>query len=273
MPIFMSTPASNTPVELPFKFQGGLALTTKTIGFMLAAQGIYSMIAQLVLFPFVVRCFGTLNTYRFVLCIWPLLYLSVPYLVLLPPSFHLPAAYIALICKITLHVIAFPSNAMLLANSAPSLTVLGSINGVAASTASLSRSLGPTITGYLHSKGLELNYSVLSWWACGVVCSIGALESFWVEKDDAAQPEDQEKTEKMESDDCEAGSRTTNSQHIYSSRDDSVEELGLFSQPSREYCDAHGSTSSVSLIRADSGEELADISFKPKPADNYTHLR
>ncbi|KAK2732511.1 hypothetical protein FQN57_002603 [Myotisia sp. PD_48] len=196
MPVFLSTPVSTEPVKLPFKFQGGLALSTKTIGFMLAIQGIYSMVAQLVLFPFVVRSFGTLRIYRFVLVVWPLLYLAVPYLVLLPEALRLPAAYIALICKITMHVIAFPSNAMLLANSAASTTVLGSINGVAASTASLSRSLGPTVTGFLHSKGLEHGISVLSWWACGIVCALGAFESFWIVDDEKPSQRDPEKSEK-----------------------------------------------------------------------------
>ncbi|KAF3491254.1 uncharacterized protein GIQ15_00771 [Arthroderma uncinatum] len=231
MPVFLSTPVSNVPVELPFKFLGGLALSTKTIGFMLAIQGIYSMIAQLVLFPFVVRSFGTLNTYRFVLIVWPILYLAVPYLVLLPEAFRLPAAYIALICKITLHVIAFPSNAILLANSAPSTTVLGSINGVAASTASLSRALGPTVTGFLHSKGLEHRLSILSWWACGLICALGAFESFWIEQDSpkpAPQVGDPEKSVKLDIDDCEAGLQ-------YEASNSTVNKAGFLSTQSREH--------------------------------------
>ncbi|KAL2818379.1 major facilitator superfamily domain-containing protein [Aspergillus granulosus] len=182
MPVFLSTPKSNDDVTLPFKFTGGLGLSTKTIGFMLAVQGVYSMIAQLWLFPFVVRHFGTLRTFRFVLLVWPPLYLLVPYLILLPEKLQMTAAYVALICKITFHVIAFPSTAILLANAAPSSKVLGSINGAAASTASLSRAFGPSVTGFLHSKGLDSGYSVISWWACGIVCTIGAIQSFWIEE-------------------------------------------------------------------------------------------
>ncbi|KAE8377814.1 major facilitator superfamily domain-containing protein [Aspergillus bertholletiae] len=185
MPVFLSTPKSDEDTALPFKFTGGLGLPTKTIGFMLAVQGVYSMIAQLWLFPFVVRHFGTLRTFRFVLLIWPPLYLLVPYLILLPEALQMAAVYAALISKITFHVIAFPSTAILLANAAPSSKVLGSINGAAASTASLSRAFGPTITGLLHSKGLESGYSVLAWWACGIVCIIGAIESFWMEESDS----------------------------------------------------------------------------------------
>lgn len=185
MPVFLSTPKSdNNDVVLPFKFSGGLGLQTKSIGFMLAVQGVYSMIAQLWLFPFVVRNFGTLRTFRFVLLVWPPLYLIVPYLVLLPAKIQIAAAYVSLISKITFHVMAFPATAILLANAAPSSKVLGSINGVAASTASLSRAFGPTITGFLHSKGLESGYSVLAWWACGIVCVIGAIESFWMDESD-----------------------------------------------------------------------------------------
>lgn len=182
MPVFLSTPKSTDHVTLPFKFTGGLGLPTKTISFMLAVQGVYSMIAQLWLFPFVVRHFGTLRTFRFVLLVWPPLYLAVPYLILLPEFLQTTAVYVALISKITFHVIAFPSTAILLANAAPSSKVLGSINGAAASTASLSRAFGPTVTGLLHSKGLESGYSVLAWWACGLVCVIGAIESFWMEE-------------------------------------------------------------------------------------------
>lgn len=182
MPVFLSTPKSDVETSLPFKFTGGLGMSTSTIGFMLAIQGIYSMIAQLWLFPFVVRRFGTLKTFRFVLLVWPPLYLAVPYLILLPTTLQIPAVYCALIGKITLHVIAFPTIAILLANAAPSSKVLGSINGAAASTASLGRALGPTITGFLHSKGLASGYSVLAWWACGIMCLVGAVESFCMEE-------------------------------------------------------------------------------------------
>lgn len=193
MPVFLSTPVSDEVPTLPFKFTGGLALSTKTIGFMLAVQGVYSMVAQLWLFPFLARHFGTLRTFRFVLTVWPALYLVVPYLVLLPSQLQMTAAYVSLISKITLHVIAFPSTAILLANSAPSHSVLGSINGVAASTASLSRAFGPTINGYLHSKGLEWGYSGLAWWACGIVSVIGAVESFWMEEVDPKETTELEK--------------------------------------------------------------------------------
>jgi hypothetical protein len=182
MPLFLSEPLSYEKPHLPFKFSGGFAMSTKTIGFMMAVQGVYSMVAQLFLFPFMVRRLGTLRSFRFVLLVWPLLYFVVPYLVLLPTQMQKLGIYASLLIKITFHVIAFPSTAILIANAAPSKSVLGSINGVAASTACLARALGPTITGFFHSAGLKIGYNGLAWWIAGMVCAIGAFESFWMEE-------------------------------------------------------------------------------------------
>ena len=180
MPVFLSTPVSHAPPTLPFKFTGGFSLSTKTIGFMLAVQGVYSMIAQLLLFPYLVRRFGTLNVFRTVLFLWPLLDFAVPYLVLLPQKMQVCGIYVCLITKITLHVLAFPSIAIIITNSAPSMLVLGTINGAAASTASLCRAFGPTITGVVHAAGLRTGYSGLAWWASGFICLLGAIESLWM---------------------------------------------------------------------------------------------
>ncbi|KAL2057173.1 hypothetical protein ABVK25_002225 [Lepraria finkii] len=182
MPVFLSEPISHEPPSLPFHITGGFAFSTKKIGFMLSVQGAYSMLAQIFIFPFAARHFGTLKTFRFVVMTWPLLYLVVPYVVLLPQWLQVPGVYFCLIWKITSHVLAFPSNAILLTNSAPSLLVLGVINGTAASTASLARACGPTVTGILHAWGLEMGSTGLAWWASGIISLIGALESMWLEE-------------------------------------------------------------------------------------------
>lgn len=196
MPVFLSEPVSHEPLSLPFKFMGGFGFSSKQIGCMLSVQGVYSMIAQIFLFPYAARKLGTLKTFRAVLLTWPLLYLVVPYLVLLPPSLQTPGIYLCLLWKITSHVLAFPSNAILLTNSAPSALVLGVINGVSASTASLARACGPTVTGILHSWGLQLGSAGLAWWASGLICLLGAIESLWLEEGpgrmDQPDPEDEE---------------------------------------------------------------------------------
>jgi len=85
--------------------------------------------------------------------------------------------YGVVIWKCTFATMAYPSNAILLTNSAPSLLVLGTINGVAASTASLSRAFGPTVSGILFSAGLRLGYSGLAWWCSALISVAGAVIS------------------------------------------------------------------------------------------------
>ncbi|KAI9794472.1 MAG: hypothetical protein M1833_000385 [Piccolia ochrophora] len=180
MPMMLSTPESDASPSLPFKFIGGFAMPTKTIGLIMSVQGAYSMFAQLFLFPVVVRRFGSLTVFRTVAVLYPLLYLVVPYLVLLPEELRMVGLSLTLLVKTTAMVLAYPSNAILLTNSAPSMLVLGAINGVAASTASLCRAFGPTVSGLIHSAGLEMGFSGLAWWSSALVCIVGAIESLWM---------------------------------------------------------------------------------------------
>lgn len=180
MPVLLSTPESADVPSMPFKFTGGFALSSKAIGAIFSFQGLYSMLAQLFLFPIIVRRFGNLKVFRFVALTYPFLYFSVPYLVLLKGRMRMIGLAICLLVKVTMGVLAYPSNAILLTNSAPSMLVLGTINGIAASIASLARALGPTISGMIHSTGLRMGYSGLAWWTGGLVCIVGAVESLWM---------------------------------------------------------------------------------------------
>ncbi|KAI1629989.1 major facilitator superfamily domain-containing protein [Exophiala viscosa] len=200
MPTFLSEDRMQTPAILPFKFSGGFGLSTQAIGYMLAVQGVYAMFAQMWLFPLVVRRLGNLRAYRLVLTIWPFLYLAVPYLVLLPEHLQKTGIYFCMMTKMTFHVISFPSNAILLANAVPSRSVLGSINGSAASAACFARAFGPVVTGSIHSVGLKLGYNGLAWWACGIVCAVGALESYWMEEGEGrlVRPSEQEEQNSCE---------------------------------------------------------------------------
>ncbi|KAI9847603.1 MAG: hypothetical protein M1837_002177 [Sclerophora amabilis] len=195
MPVLLSSPESNEDPSLPFKFTGGLALPTKTIGLIMSFQGVYSMIAQISLFPMVVRRFGPLAVFRFVTLLYPILYFVVPYVTLLPKPFQMIGVYFCLVLKVTAAVLAYPSNAILLTNSAPSNLVLGAINGIAASTASLSRALGPTVSGLIHSMGLQMGYSGLAWWSSALVSILGAVECFWMAEVDGRLDKDNGTTE------------------------------------------------------------------------------
>lgn len=179
-PVFLSSPAPKIaqPVSLPFKFVDGFDMDQKQIGLILSMQGIYQLFATLFLFPFIVARIGTLHLFRLLALTYFFLYFFTPYLVLLPKDLRVVGVYIAVIWRCTFSSMAYPSNAILLTNSAPSLQTLGTINGVAASTASLCRAFGPTITGFLYAVGLSTGYSGLALWCNGLVTIAGALVSF-----------------------------------------------------------------------------------------------
>jgi hypothetical protein len=178
LPILLSTKEPHgPPPSLPFKFVTGYGLTPKEIGVVLSVQGVYSMFATVFLFPMAVRRLGALGLFRSLALSYPLLYLVTPYVGLLPPSTRMAGVYALAVWKCTLATLVYPSNAILLTNSAPSLLVLGTINGVAASTASLSRAFGPSISGMLFSAGVDLGYSGLAWWCSALIAAAGGLLS------------------------------------------------------------------------------------------------
>ncbi|KAH8151023.1 uncharacterized protein LAJ45_04724 [Morchella importuna] len=179
-PVFLSTPPADEPPHHPFKFVGGFGLSTQAIGFILSMQGLISMTAQFFLFPPIVEYFGSFKVYRFCMLVYPIGYIIVPYLDFLPAEYSMAGIYAVLVIKIILGVMAYPCNAILLTNSAPSLLVLGTINGVAASTASIFRAFGPTITGIIYSKGLDYGIVGLAWWVNAAVCVLGGIQALWM---------------------------------------------------------------------------------------------
>ena len=164
-------------MDLPFKFSGGFELPTKSIGSILSVQGIIQTFATLIVFPWVSGKLGCLATFRIAVLSYPLLYLLMPYLTVLPATLRMPALYFMLVWKVTAQAFAFPPLQILLANSAPSKRVLGTLNGTAASSASLCRALGPTLSGFIQSAGLSIGAIGLPWWTSSAVAIVGAVLS------------------------------------------------------------------------------------------------
>ncbi|KAI1269008.1 major facilitator superfamily domain-containing protein [Xylariaceae sp. FL1019] len=178
LPVFLETavkPSEKIPTSLPFRFVDGFAFDTKTVGIILSIQGVYQLFVNLVLVPTCLKRFGALRLFRTVVVAYFLLYVVTPYLVLLPEAYRFVGIGAVLIWKCTFASMMYPSNAILTADSAPSHLALGTINGVAASTASLCRAFGPTISGILYAIGLRSGYSGLAWWCSALVAIAGAF--------------------------------------------------------------------------------------------------
>lgn len=198
LPIFLSSKLPNPPqpTELPFKFVGGFGFDTKTIGAILSMQGLYAMAATVFVFRRVVRLVGPRRLFKAISISYPLLYIVTPFLVLLPESYRMAGIYGIVVWKCTLSTLAYPSNTILLTNSAPSTLSLGMINGVSGSVASLSRAAGPAVSGWLYSMGLESGYSGLVWWFTALVTVLGAWISIAItdSREDLGEKDDDETT-------------------------------------------------------------------------------
>lgn len=161
----MAKPApTKGAAHLPFKFDGGFGWQTQNIGAFLAMQGAMQMFAQLILFPWLSKKLGSLRTFWITMCLYPILYILAPYLALLPEHLRIPGLTILLIGKVIFQSLSYPSLAIILANSSPSKRVLGTLNGAAASSASICRGFGPTVSGAVDSLGMQLGMSGLAWW-------------------------------------------------------------------------------------------------------------
>lgn len=214
LPVFLSTnpPEPPKPTTLPFKFADGFGLDTQTIGAILSAQGIYSLVSTRFLFPHITEKIGALRLFKIMSVLYPLLYFFTPYIVLLPESVRMLSVYAIVVWKMTFSTLAYPSNAILLTNSAQTTLTLGTINGAAASTASLCRALGPIISGTFYAMGMESGYSGLAWWITGLVTIGGAYIGLKIteprgrmdEKDDDGDDDEDEPSTSERADDTRA---------------------------------------------------------------------
>lgn len=174
----MSKPNIKETPRLPFHFKGGFGWSTQTNGAFLAMQGFLQMFAQLIVFPILSRKLGSLRTFWITLCLYPVLYLLAPYLALLPQNLRIPGLMVLLVGKVMFQSLSYPSLAIILTNSSPSKRVLGTLNGVAMSSASICRGFGPTISGAMDSLGDTLGMSGLAWWTIAAVALLGWLPGF-----------------------------------------------------------------------------------------------
>jgi hypothetical protein len=68
----------------------------------------------------------------------------------------------------------------LLTNSASSLRILGTLNGIATSVGAIGRALGPAIGGSTFTYGVKVGYVILPWWTLSFIATLAAIPSFWV---------------------------------------------------------------------------------------------
>ncbi|KAK3316643.1 major facilitator superfamily domain-containing protein [Apodospora peruviana] len=180
-PVYLSTPpdgAHHQHANL-LAFTGGLGLHSVAIGIWLSVFGIGGILLQLFIYPRIQARLGTLGVFRISLILFPLVYLLAPYLSLLPDTGALAflrwfGLGIIVWGQIMARTMAIPSTVILLTESAPTKSVLGTVHGAGNMLASLARAVGPAVGGAVYAAGVREGVVGAVWWFYLVVVAVVA---------------------------------------------------------------------------------------------------
>lgn len=214
LPVFMHYPSqkdrtSNPDVSLPFKFTGGFGIDSNRIVLLFTVYGIVGMFIQFLIFPPMASRYGVLTCLKAVTAMFPIIYIITPFTALFPTALTQQIAMFAvMLLKCWAVIFAFPCTTILLTNSAVSLRILGTLNGVATSISAIGRAVGPAIAGWTFSVGVSKGYVVLPWWTLAAFAILGAIapwlliemEGFGGDESDSDE-EEVEEEELLNSDD------------------------------------------------------------------------
>lgn len=180
--ILLPTPRSaNINARLPFSFTGGLGLSTEHVGLATAIIGIIGFPLQISSYPLINARLGTLRSYRVFLPFSPIAYTLLPFLTLLPDKAYLiwPCLTVVLALQVISRTFTLPGAIILVNNSAPDPSVLGTIHGFAQSVSSAARTLGPVLGGIGLGWGLKNNAVGAVWW-CMALVAITNWAVLWI---------------------------------------------------------------------------------------------
>lgn len=161
----------------------------------------------------VTKRFGVLFCMRACTFVVPFTYIITPYTVLMPtPMTQQAAVLTVMFIQGFAGVFAFPCMTILLTNSASSLRVLGTLNGVATALSAVGKAAGPYLAGRTFTWGAEAGYIIAAWWLLASFAIVGHISTWWlVEMDGFSGNEEKELDEDHEHiwlDSRENGSQT-----------------------------------------------------------------
>ncbi|KAH7027754.1 major facilitator superfamily domain-containing protein [Microdochium trichocladiopsis] len=184
LPVFLHYPVerhTSENVSLPLVFNGGFGLKSGSIGTIFTVYGLLCGLIQFLLYPPIATRFGILNCFKTSLVIMPISYFMLPYTVLIEDTRTKFAALMVIMTFKAVGVIfAFPSSTILLTNSATSLGILATLNGLATTFSALGRATGPAAAGAVFSYGVHRGIVGLPWWMLGTIAMIGAVPAWWI---------------------------------------------------------------------------------------------
>ncbi|KAJ5713810.1 glutamate carboxypeptidase [Penicillium malachiteum] len=225
-PVFLNYPVqdfeNNPDVELPFKFASGfgvgkryihhtqifyiinISTDSQTIGMYYTIIGVLGMVIQFLAFPPIAKYLGILRCFKAAAISMPVIFFLTPFTALVPEPFRLPAVLLIMLAKLTATCFGIPCCTILLTNSASSMSVLGTLNGVGTSVSALGRAAGPAVIGAAFSYGIKRGYVIIPWWLLSALALVSIAPAFWIVEQDGPHRDQVEEVE--ESRDSESAS-------------------------------------------------------------------
>lgn len=184
MPIFFEDKRALTSALLGsdsiFYSPGGLGLSLRSVGMIMAVNGVIALFVQAVIFPIAAAKIGVYRLFLAVTVLHPIAYVIVPMLLSVPESLLYPAIYLCLAVRNVFSIIVYPLLLILIKEATPAPSALGKVNGLAASAGAACRMIAPPIAGYLYTFGTKLDFTALAWYGSAIVAVAGAFQCFWV---------------------------------------------------------------------------------------------
>jgi hypothetical protein len=171
--------SSISPSQM-FHSPGGLGLSVRAVGMICAVNGAIALFIQAVIFPIAAERAGVFRLFIVVTVLHPIAYLLMPCLLAVPDSLLYPAIYACLAVRNCCSILVYPLLLIILKEATPSLSVLGRVNGMAASAGAACRMIAPPVAGYLYTVGTKVDCTALAWYGSAAVAILGAVQCFLV---------------------------------------------------------------------------------------------
>lgn len=174
---------SNASTPSIFNTSGGLGLSLRDVGLIMAVNGVIALLVQAVIFPIAAERVGVYKLFLIVTVLHPIVYAVVPLLLLVPESLVFPAIYVCLAIRNILSITLYPLLLILIKEATPTSSALGKVNGLAASAGAACRMIAPPVAGYLYTFGSKMNCTALAWYGSVLVAIVGSFQCFSVPRE------------------------------------------------------------------------------------------
>ncbi|KAM3086316.1 hypothetical protein ACMFMG_000452 [Clarireedia jacksonii] len=189
--IFLSTPVEKAENQHPpLRFNGGLAMQPREVGFAMSMLGAIGVTLQLVIYPMLNDRFGTIRIWRSALYVFPVAYTLAPFPALVSSMDFVSGKKILVWISVGFVLLLFiigrtgvtPATTLLINDCTPHPSVRGTIHTAGTVIGNLSRSLFPVIAFAIFGKGLEIGVVGLGFWCLACLGVLACVASHWVEQ-------------------------------------------------------------------------------------------